>query len=57
MSDHKLGSIGVLQHVILFNPLEFMNLSGYPLKKLAEKYDVHITNIVVAHDDLERLPG
>lgn len=57
MSDHKLGSIGVLQHVILFNPLEFMNLSGHPLKKLAEKYDVPITNIVVAHDDLERLPG
>jgi PTH1 family peptidyl-tRNA hydrolase len=34
-----------------------MNLSGYPLKKLAEKHDVPIANIVVAHDDLERLPG
>ncbi|CAD8113702.1 unnamed protein product [Paramecium primaurelia] len=57
MNDGSNGSIGQFQHIILFNPLSFMNSSGHPIKKLADKANIATSNIIVVHDDLENLPG
>ncbi|CAD8161528.1 unnamed protein product [Paramecium octaurelia] len=57
MSDGQNGSIGSFQHIILFNPLSFMNSSGHPIKKIADKANIQTSNIIVVHDDLDNLPG
>jgi len=47
-----VGTIGS-QDVLLAKPQMFMNLSGTPVKSLAEKHSVEIANILVLYDDLD----
>lgn len=41
------------QKLVLVKPQSFMNVSGGPLKKLAEQYHVQPGGILVVHDELE----
>jgi len=43
--------------VVLAKPRTYMNLSGQAVAKLARKYHVKPTEIVVIHDDLDLKPG
>jgi PTH1 family peptidyl-tRNA hydrolase len=45
------------EEVILAKPQAFMNVSGKPVKRLAEMYDVPIEEVVVIHDDLDLPEG
>ncbi|CAD8114314.1 unnamed protein product [Paramecium primaurelia] len=57
MNNGSNGSIGSFQHIILFNPLSFMNSSGHPIKKIADKANISTSNIIIVHDDLDNIPG
>jgi len=46
------GLIG-LDKVLLLKPMEFMNLSGFCVQRVATFHDVEPERIVVAHDDLD----
>jgi PTH1 family peptidyl-tRNA hydrolase len=39
--------------VILAKPMKFMNLSGIPLKKLADFFKIPKNNIIIIHDDVD----
>jgi len=39
--------------VILAKPTKYMNLSGYPVKLLADYYNIDSADILVIHDDLD----
>src|SRR5207249_4197626 len=41
------------QPVALFEPMEFMNVSGPPVKRAATFYQVQPKDILVIHDDLD----
>lgn len=43
--------------VYLIQTLTFMNDSGLPTARAAKKYGIEPENIIVAHDELEILPG
>lgn len=43
--------------LLLACPQSFMNLSGGPVQKLVHKYNISIDDLIVAHDDLDILPG
>lgn len=43
--------------VWLFRPGSYMNLSGQPVQKVAGFYKIPLDQILVAHDELELLPG
>ena len=46
--------------VVLAKPLSYMNLSGGPVKKLLEKYDLGPADLLVVYDELDFsavLPG
>lgn len=43
--------------LVLAMPRTFMNLSGKSVKRLAEAYDVPVSEIVVVHDDLDLPEG
>ncbi len=43
--------------VVLAKPQSFMNVSGGPVKKLAEAYGVSPDEIIVIHDDIDLAPG
>jgi PTH1 family peptidyl-tRNA hydrolase len=47
-----VGSIGNFE-VLLAKPQTFMNLSGTPVKALADKYSVEIPHVLVIYDDLD----
>lgn len=38
-------------------PLSFMNLNGLPVKMLAQFYDIHPSDILIIHDDLDLAAG
>ena len=41
----------------LAKPQSFMNVSGGPVKKLAEEYGVEFSDLIVVHDDIDLAPG
>ncbi len=52
-AEGKFGSPGNLTHVVLAEPLSFMNESGGPVKALMSFYDVPAERLVVVHDELD----
>ncbi|HEV7715720.1 MAG TPA: aminoacyl-tRNA hydrolase [Steroidobacteraceae bacterium] len=45
------------EDIWLFKPMTFMNRSGGPTRSLATFYKVAVEEILVAHDELDFLPG
>lgn len=45
------------EDLVLAKPQSFMNVSGGPVKKLADAYGVEVADIIVIHDDLDLAPG
>lgn len=45
------------EDLVLAKPQSFMNVSGGPVKKLAEAYEVPVDDIIVVHDDIDLAPG
>ncbi len=43
--------------LVLAKPQSFMNVSGGPVKKLAEEYGFKIEEMIVIHDDIDLAPG
>ena len=43
--------------VVLVKPLSYMNESGGPVKALAKFYKIAPENMLVAHDELDLVPG
>lgn len=41
----------------LAKPQSFMNLSGGPVKKLVDEYEVSVPELIVVHDDIDLAPG
>jgi PTH1 family peptidyl-tRNA hydrolase len=41
------------EQLVLAKPQTFMNLSGNSVRRLAEKYDVPVPELVIVHDDLD----
>lgn len=44
LGDHKW---------VLFKPMKYMNLSGWPLKQVVDFYKVPLTDLVVVYDDVD----
>lgn len=45
------------QDLVLAKPQSFMNVSGGPVKKLAEEYETPVDEIIVIHDDIDLAEG
>lgn len=45
------------QDVLLLLPNTFMNLSGKSIRAITEYYKIPIQNVLVAHDEIDLLPG
>lgn len=45
------------EDLVLAKPQSFMNVSGGPVKKLADAYDVAPERIIIVHDDIDLAPG
>jgi PTH1 family peptidyl-tRNA hydrolase len=45
------------EELVLAKPQAFMNVSGGPVKILAEKYDAFGDDLIVVHDDIDLAPG
>ncbi len=45
------------EDLVLAKPQSFMNVSGGPVKKLAEAYGVEVADLIVVHDDLDLPAG
>jgi PTH1 family peptidyl-tRNA hydrolase len=43
--------------LVLAKPQSFMNVSGGPVKKLAEEYSAGVADLVIVHDDIDLAPG
>lgn len=43
--------------LVLAKPQSFMNVSGGPVRKLADAYGATVSDIIVVHDDLDLAPG
>jgi PTH1 family peptidyl-tRNA hydrolase len=54
-SPHKMS--GSARKIILAKPQTFMNLSGQSVQGLVHFYKLPLTNLLVAHDDLDLPPG
>ena len=53
-----LGRVRVGEHEVwLFKPMTYMNRSGGPTRSVATFYKVAVEEILVAHDELDFLPG
>ena len=52
-AEGKLGMPGSLTHVVLAEPLSFMNESGGPVKALMSFYGVDPDRMIVVHDELD----
>lgn len=52
-AEGKLGVPGSLTHLVLAEPLSFMNESGGPVKALMSFYGVDPDRLVVIHDELD----
>ncbi len=44
LGDHKW---------VLFKPMKFMNLSGWPLKQVMDFYKVPLSDVVIVYDDVD----
>lgn len=55
LTVHRRSNTEIAQHngIILARTRSFMNLSGPPVKNLADFFKVPAANIIVAHDELE----
>ena len=51
--EGKLGLPGAMTHLVLVEPLSFMNESGGPVKALMGFYGVEPDRLVVVHDELD----
>jgi PTH1 family peptidyl-tRNA hydrolase len=49
----RLGDVDV----VLAKPQAFMNVSGKAVKRLVERYDVPVEDLIVVHDDLDLAAG
>lgn len=56
-SDKLKGYVGTYQNILLYKSLSYMNLSGPPIKHLLTHYQLTSTQILIAHDDLDLIPG
>lgn len=45
------------EELVLAKPQSFMNVSGGPVKKLAEEYGASAEDLIVVHDDIDLAPG
>lgn len=45
------------EDLVLAKPQSFMNVSGGPVKKLAETYGVELGDLIIVHDDLDLPAG
>ncbi|MEG1501475.1 MAG: aminoacyl-tRNA hydrolase [Clostridiales bacterium] len=45
------------EKLLLLKPQSYMNLSGFPLIRLANYYKVDLEDILVIYDDMDLLPG
>lgn len=52
-AEGKLGLPGAMTHLVLVEPLSFMNESGGPVKALMGFYGVEPDRLVVVHDELD----
>lgn len=52
-AEGKLGIPGALTHLVIVEPLSFMNESGGPVKALMGFYGVTPDRLVVVHDELD----
>lgn len=52
-AEGKLGIPGAMTHLVLVEPLSFMNESGGPVKALMGFYGVGPERLVVVHDELD----
>jgi PTH1 family peptidyl-tRNA hydrolase len=52
-AEGKLGIPGAMTHLVLVEPLSFMNESGGPVACLMEFYKVPLDQLVVLHDELD----
>ena len=52
-AEGKLGIPGTLTHLVIVEPLSFMNESGGPVKALMGFYGVAPDRLVVVHDELD----
>jgi PTH1 family peptidyl-tRNA hydrolase len=52
-AEGKLGVPGAMTHLVLVEPLSFMNESGGPVKALMGFYGVEPDRLVVVHDELD----
>lgn len=43
--------------LVLAKPQSYMNLSGGPVKRLVEAYEVDVAEMIVVHDELDIAPG
>lgn len=50
-------SLGAGRKLVLVKPTSYMNVSGGPLKKVAEEYRVPPAGVLVVHDELELPAG
>ena len=52
-AEGKLGVSGSMTHLVLAEPLSFMNESGGPVKALMGFYGIEPDQLVVVHDELD----
>ncbi|HET6350558.1 MAG TPA: aminoacyl-tRNA hydrolase [Coriobacteriia bacterium] len=45
------------EDLVLAKPQSFMNVSGGPVKKLAEEYEAPVPELIIVHDDIDLAPG
>lgn len=57
VADVTIGPVGAGRKAILAYPRTYMNVSGGPVKALAEFYKIPAERLIVIYDDLERDPG
>jgi PTH1 family peptidyl-tRNA hydrolase len=51
--EGRVGLPGSTTPVILAQPLDYMNLSGGPVKALMQFFDISLERLMVVHDDLD----
>lgn len=47
------GEVAQKDQTVLFKPLQYMNVSGTPVKRAADFYKVEAKEIVVVHDEID----
>jgi peptidyl-tRNA hydrolase, PTH1 family len=52
-AECRIGPPGTTTHVVLVEPMSFMNESGGPVKALMAFYGIDLAQMVVVHDELD----